>query len=384
MQPIRENINPSILRFSRERLGYGVPDIARKLRVNEEKWNQWESGEEKPTTNQLIRISATLDRTPAFFYLQKVPEEREPLSEFRTLNNHPLDSASPKLLKAIREAKRNRDSLLELTRNQKKRPQDILRLQRNGIIAEQAKEIREWLEVTFEEQSGWAGSSQALTKWKTFIENKDIYVIQFPFVEVSESRGFALSEEQFPIIGINSKDSYNARIFTLMHELCHVLFRDSVIINDELTQYFNNGNSEQQCNRLAAEILVSAEILSENYNRNGNPYKEVKRLSNLFGVSGYVMLIRLKNEQLVTNEMFNELIDNFSFYGGSGKPSEGGDPYRNQIVRKGKLYIRTAFQSYFENQITIAELANLTGWKVPNLNKLAAKTYGWPEEGQYV
>lgn len=386
MPSARANINPSLLTFSRERIGYDIPAIAEKLRVNEEKWVKWERGEEKPTTNQLIRIAGYLDRTPAFFYLNNQPVEEKPFSEFRTINNEILESGSPKLIRAIREAKRNRDTLIDLYEDQNKRPVQIPHFDSSvADIQAQAKQIRDWLGMSIDTQKSWRSSSEALTQWKNCVEEKDIYVVQFPFVDVDECRGFAVSDERFPIIGINSKDSYNARIFTLIHELAHVLFRDSVLINDSLDLYFSSGRRlEQTCNRLAAEILVPTDELQVEFAPQENIFREVKRLSRKFRVSGYVLLIRLRTEKLITEDIFRDLRSEFSFYDSSGKGSEGGDPYYNQIVRKGKLYLKTAFQSYFYNQINVAELANLTGWKVPNLNELAAKTFGWPEEGSYV
>jgi len=241
------------------------------------------------------------------------------------------------------------------------------------------------LGVTFEMQASWTSFSNALTNWKSLLEDQDIYVLQFPSVEVSESRGFAIAEDQFPVIGINSRDSYNARIFTLIHELAHVLFRNSVLINDSLTNYFGNSRTlEQKCNRLAAEILVPGTDAAQEFNRGDLSVHEIKRVSNRFRVSGFVMLIRLRNMNLITQKEYNRMEPEFSFYNQNSIGGEGGDPYYNRIVQKGRLYLKAAFQSYFNGQITVAELANLTGWKVPNLNELAAKTFGWHEEGQYV
>lgn len=386
MVSAQANINPQLLTFSRERIGYAIPDIAQKLQVKEEKWLSWEKGEQKPTTNQLIRIANYLDRTPAFFYLNSPPDEGEPLSEFRTINNNLLISGSPKLIAAIREAKRNRETLLELYSEQRKTPIQVPSLDMvDGTVQEKGERIRSWLGISMSAQNAWRSSSEALTNWKNLVEEKDIYVVQFPFVDVDECRGFALSEEPVPIIGINSKDSYNARIFTLIHELAHILYRDSVLINDSLAGYFGSGRTmEQKCNRLAAEILVPEVELTRKFNAQNFSVREVKRLSRKFRVSGYVMLIRLKAVQLITEEDYRALESQFSFYDSSGKGSDGGNPYYNQIVRKGRLYLKTVFQSYFDNQINVAELANLTGWKVPNLNELAAKTFGWPKEGRYV
>ena len=386
MQYPKAHINPKLLTFSRERMGYDIPIIAGKVPVKEERWVQWEKGEAKPTTNQLMTIAEQLDRTPGFFYLNDVPEENETLSEFRTINNMPLDGAPPKLIAAIREAKRNREQLFSFYESIKRTPQTIPKLNVfSGTVQDQARQIREWLGVTFEVQSSWTSSSNALTEWKNLLEEKDIYITQFPYVEVNACRGFAIAEEQFPVIGINSKDSYNARIFTLIHELAHVLYRDSVLINDSLSDYFgNNQTLEQKCNRLTAEILVPDQNIREGFNRDRLSVREVNRLSNKFRVSGYVILIRLMTVDYITQEEYDSLIPDFSFYNNSSGGGDGGNAYYNKIVRKGKLYLKAAFQNYFNDQINVAELANLTGWKVPNLNELAAKTFDWPEEGSYV
>ncbi|MEX0608900.1 MAG: XRE family transcriptional regulator [Balneolaceae bacterium] len=386
MQYPQANINPKLLTFSRERMGYEISVIAGKVPVKEERWVQWEKGEAKPSTKQLMKIAEKLDRTPAFFYLNEVPEEKEALSEFRTIKNMPLNATSPKLITAIREAKRNREQLFSFYESIKQAPQTVPQLSTlSGSVQDQSSKIREWLGVTFEMQSSWTSSSNALTEWKNLLEEKDIYITQFPFVEVDECRGFAIAEEQFPVIGINSKDSYNARVFTLIHELAHVFYRDSVLINDSLSGYFgNNQTLEQKCNRLTAEILVPQNNLSNEFERDRLSLREVNRLSNKFRVSGYVILIRLRKLNYITQNEYADLVPNFSFYDQSSGGGNSGNPYYNQIVRKGKLYLKAAFQNYFNDQINVAELANLTGWKVPNLNELAAKTFGWPEEGSYV
>lgn len=386
MPTARVNINPETIAFARERAGYPIDRIAEKMRVKEEQWQQWEKGEKKPTTNQLITLAKYLDRTPGFFYLEDLPDEKEPLSEFRTINNRLLLDASPKLIKAIREAKRNRRILLDLYESRGKSPQTILAISpEDNDISSLASDIRKWLEVSIDTQKSWSGSSTVLTRWKEVLENKDIYVVQYPYVKVSESRGFALAESEIPIIGINSQDTANARIFTLIHELIHALLRDSVMINDELTEYFPNGgrNVERFCNRLAAEILVPADDLRQSFNAQTEPLKEIRGLSRKYGVSTFVILIRLKTEEFISNEVYEGCLSEVSFYDQS-RQSSGGDPYYTRIVQKGRLFMRTAFESYFSDQITLAELANITGWKAPNLNELAAKTFGWPKEGSYV
>lgn len=387
MPSSRVNINPDVLSFARERSGFDIPGIAQKLQVKEERWLQWEQGEIKPTAKQLIRIASRLDRSPAFFYLNEPPEEAPVLSEFRTINNIPLDDASPELIKAIREAKRNRETILELYRLQNREPENIPSYDNiSNRLNELGLEIRDWLGVTFEVQNRWTGASNAHTEWKNILESKDIYIVQFPRVDINEARGFALAESQVPIVGINSQDSYNGRIFTLIHELCHILLRDSVLVNDDLQNYFgsNNENIERLCNKLTAEILVPTTYIRDLFDDRNEIFREVNRLRTTFRVSNYVILIRLNNLSLISEQTFNRLLSQVSFSGTASSGGTGGDPYYNQIVRKGKLLVQTAFNAYFDNNISLPELSEITSWKVPNLNELAAKTYKWSEEGKYI
>lgn len=373
--------------FARERAGFAIPEIAGKFKWDVDKWAKLESGESKPTAKQLINIADKLDRSPAFFYLDTPPEEEPPLSEFRTINNELLLQPSPKLIKAIREAKRNRDALVELYQLQGKQAQSVPNyLSTSKSLESIAGEIRGWLKIDYEEQKSGYSSSNALTEWRTKIENKDIYIVQYPYVKLEEARGFALWQSEVPIIGINSKDSYNGRIFTLIHELCHVLFRDSVLINDDLAPYFNAGsrNFERRCNKLTAEILAPAAEVKNQFRESYELLGEVNRLAKKFRVSNYVTLIRLKTLSIISEEIFNDLLPSVSFSQSERSQGDGGDPYRNQIVRKGNLLIKNAFESYFDKKISLPELAQITAWKVPNLNKLAIRAFGGNKETQYI
>ena len=73
------------------------------------------------------------------------------------------------------------------------------------------------------------------------IENAGIIVMQSGIVgtnthrnlNVREFRGFLLYDDIAPLIFINSKDSLNGKIFTLIHEYIHFLLQEDDIFIDE-------------------------------------------------------------------------------------------------------------------------------------------------------
>ncbi|KAF5429256.1 putative translation factor [Candidatus Methanomarinus sp.] len=53
----RANINPDLLTWARQTIGMDIERSAKKIAVKKELLKQWESGEKKPTINQLRKIA---------------------------------------------------------------------------------------------------------------------------------------------------------------------------------------------------------------------------------------------------------------------------------------------------------------------------------------
>jgi hypothetical protein len=61
--------------------------------------------------------------------------------------------------------------------------------------------------------------------------NTDILVFVAPRLKMKEMRGTALAETTLPVILVNGKDRSNGRVFTLLHEFCHLALRQSGVSN---------------------------------------------------------------------------------------------------------------------------------------------------------
>ena len=93
---------------------------------------------------------------------------------------------------------------------------------------------------------------------------------------VEEFRGFTLLDSYAPIIFINGRDSNNGKLFTLIHEFCHILLGKEGV---------SDSSSEPYCNMFAGEFLVQ----SLYFTLDGvNLQKCMNKLEN-FKVSQYVI-----------------------------------------------------------------------------------------------
>jgi Zn-dependent peptidase ImmA (M78 family) len=97
------------------------------------------------------------------------------------------------------------------------------------------RRIREALRISWEGQLGWNGPYAALNRWRSAIEDQGVMVFQTGDVELSEMRGTIIPHGPLPVILINNPDAPHGRVFTLIHEFCHILQRAVIIKNDEAT-----------------------------------------------------------------------------------------------------------------------------------------------------
>jgi Zn-dependent peptidase ImmA (M78 family) len=111
-------------------------------------------------------------------------------------------------------------------------------------------------------------------------------------LEVSELRAFVLLDDFAPLIFINQKDSYTARIFSLIHEFIHILHG-----TDELL----SGNDrdiveERQINKVAAAFLMPILEFKVRFDSNN-----VDRTARYFGVSPQAVAIRARGLGLINS-----------------------------------------------------------------------------------
>ena len=76
-------------------------------------------------------------------------------------------------------------------------------------------------------------------------------------LSVNEFRAFTLIDEYAPLIFINTADSKNGKLFSILHEFVHVLLGKNSFYNDEYGTNMYNSAEERFCNAgRAPEIRI--------------------------------------------------------------------------------------------------------------------------------
>jgi Zn-dependent peptidase ImmA (M78 family) len=161
-----------------------------------------------------------------------------------------------------------------------------------------AQEIRTYLGINDVEQQQW--KRRAFDGWRQAIGAKDVLVFIVPRLPIAEMRGAAIAERELPIILINGRDRTNGRVFTLLHEFCHLaICQSGVSGTGGEEEGAPNPAIERVCNAVAAAALMPREwLLSEPLVVHKGATKtwdddELEALALRFGVSREALLRRL-------------------------------------------------------------------------------------------
>jgi Zn-dependent peptidase ImmA (M78 family)/DNA-binding XRE family transcriptional regulator len=379
----RADINPEVLKWARRRARYSTHEAARKAGTRVERYESYEGGDKKPTIKQLISLAKAFRQPVGRFYLDSVPEEDEPLLEMRRLDSGNRFQESPSLATAIEDVIQRRDDAIQLYRELGDSPPDIDFSTSVDVDPEYiSSKLRSLLGVNIDEQKEQDGYN-ALWYWRTLIEKSGALCFQIPEVSLDEMRGFAITRRPLPIIGINRKDSTKARIFTLLHEYGHILLDDSVLHESAEAFTQPDHSAERFCNRLAAcTIIPKGDILSNDLVQNLGPNaiwsrRHVEGLASVYSVSPAVTLRRLYNLDRVADSVFFRLVEELDHYKGRSEPrTSGGNYYTNKISELGSTFSHLAFQTYYEDRISLGELSSILDIKANNVPALEERLYG--------
>lgn len=223
----RAPINGATLRWAREVLWIEPQELARTCGVTEARLAAFESGDAQPTMRQLQKLASKLDRTLAFFFTDPPETSDVPTgADFRAGGAKTVPSV---LAREMRRANQHRDVLLELS-GPVVAPALVGALDRSNV-QERACELRSALGLTMAFTPPETVESQVFGFWRGLLEQNGVLVFQVARVGLDVFRGLAIHHEVLPIIVINGADSNNGKVFTLFHEVGHLVQRTSGLCN---------------------------------------------------------------------------------------------------------------------------------------------------------
>lgn len=375
-------INPSVLRWARETAGVPLEDVARKLgrkSITVETIAAWETGEGSPSYAQLEELAYQIYKRPlALFFFPAPPLEETPRQAFRTLPEHEIELLSSRLRYIIRQAKTMQINLAELYEGNNLSQRQIvsdLKFAPEMAISEIVAAVRKYLNINLKEQCKWHSAEEAFKGWRKAFEECGVFVFKEAFKDDSYS-GFCLYDERFPLIYVNNSKSDTRQVFTLFHELPHLLFRTGGVDKplEDYIQFLQGDNRriEVICNRFAGAFLVPDDDFDQNIKTVSINDDTIVELAKRYCVSREVILRKFYDRKLVSSHFYEQKVEEWNKKveeWNKGKVKEGttGNYYRTKGAYLGESYIELVFSHLYQNRISVKQLADYLGVKEKNV-----------------
>jgi Zn-dependent peptidase ImmA (M78 family) len=372
------SVEPAVLIWARESIGMSIDAVVKKIKgITINTIKEWEKkdGAVKPTFAQIEKLSTVYKRPLSAFLLPAPPQEPPFPKDFRTLPSEERQSLKPKTYLAIRKARRFQYSAIELI---KELGEESKKLSIKANPSDNPETLAEKVRIQFGIKEFPRSTSftkeTALEEWIKILENNGILVFQISITKNKEIRGFSLIDEAVPVIVLRRSDETLAKIFTLFHELAHLLLREGGICDLEESEI----SHEKFCNHFAGAFLVPRDkllnhsIVKANAKVREWPENFLRDIARDFNISKEVVLRRLLILDLTTKKYYlkkhKEWKSKYKEPFGRGKKDE----IKICLKERGKKYISMAFDAYERKKIDemrVADYLGVTSDKIPKVKE---------------
>lgn len=252
-------VSPEVLQWAREFRRLSVDDAASRLDIKADDLRALEAGEKTPSLTLFEKIAGKYKLPQATLFRGTPPKNPAQPADYRTLGGSvPVESFE--LSVAVSNARTLLNQLQRVAEDDAEfRLPNLPTYQLAGDASELGEHERQRLNVSFETQKEWRDAADAFRQWRRLIERQGVSVFMQKF-PLENCRGFTIYDsKKLPCIVVNKDEQFDvARVFTLIHEYCHLLVRKPGI-SDE-----NRANPiEAFCNRFAAGFLMPKSALRE-------------------------------------------------------------------------------------------------------------------------
>ncbi len=378
-------VNPAVLAQARAVGGLAPEDAADRLKLAPARLQALERGAELPTLPMLRRM-ATVYAVPLGTLLMPEPIEAPSLPEdMRTVGGRarPLSAATRRIIREVQDRQALAREIAEEAPEILPKP-TLPRLALDADPSESGETERQRLAPEWREQLQWRDAAEAFRTWRALVESTGVLVFS-EAMDRDEARGFSLPDHtHVPVAVVNSRESSQAKSFTLFHEYAHLLLRESALCLE--LEAGGRGGVERFCNRFAAAFLMPVAAVNEVISA-----LEVRRVSEgpldldwlamaagRLKVSRQALLLRLEELGLAPPGSYDRLSDKLAADSWSPRSRRGGGPsYAAMLLsRLGTGYtslVLDALSAHVIDTVAASEMLNAPARTFPDIARQLGK-----------
>lgn len=386
-------VNPDILVWARETAGFSLDEAAAKLTLSSstkstaaDKLAALESGEKAPSRNQLNDMANVYRRPLLTFYMAEPPRKAGRGHDFRQSPDARTYRENAMLDTLLRDVQVRQEMVRELLEDE----EDAKPLPFVGSIAMQQGVAHAVAALSalldLNPLAPRRGSPEAQFKLlREAAEDAGIFVLvlgdlgsHHNAIPASVFRGFAIADLVAPFVVINSKDARAARVFTLVHELVHILLGQTGVSGAVSTAAptTDYARIERFCNDVAGEFLLPSEayrrgVAAFGANDIEKARAAVQQIATRWSVSEPMVAYRLNREGYLSAGAYETLRSEFyarwqaNLKRERDRSSSGPNPRVVKQFSLGDALVSLVHRTVRDNALSHTKAASVLGAK-PN------------------
>lgn len=375
-------VHRPVLEWAWRRSGRDEEAMRSKFRA----WDRWLAGDEHPTFRQAQELADFTHVAFGLLLLPTPPREDLPIPDFRVgrgADAHP----SRDLLETIYLNQRRQAWYEDYLRVYGADPLDFVGSARNMSPDEAAAAISTALGYGVETRGQIKSTDDARRYLTEAFESLGGLAVMSSMVannvhrmlDLDEFRGFTLQSRMAPLVFVNGRDTKRGQVFSLLHEFAHVWRGESGVSEGGEPFAEDNSAVERWCDSVAGRVAVPAEDLRGRFRPSDSITAELDRLSGFYRCSSLVVLIRLRDTDLVARDRFGQLYEEelgrlLKFVNEQSQSRSGGDFYNNQPYRVGRALSRALIRDARQGRTPMTEALSLLAFSsAPMFDKYARR-----------
>lgn len=371
-----QSINPDRIAWCCADLGITTGELAAEAGISAATMEDVMAGKDGMTFNQLRKVADHFGRGVLFFLDEEPVDETKVHSpQFRTLANQKPE-LSAKLKALIERVEKQREVYLTLREDldDADRPRFSPPVLPNDDLQEAASIARHWLGLNA--QNDFDSYREALESRGVLVFRSNGYNGKWQIAKENPIIGFSLYDAACPVIVVKKQDWETRQLFTLMHELGHLLLHKISSIDDERDLQSHRGH-EREANAFAGYLLVPDAFLAsisdaERPSEVSQYDFWLERQRKAWGVSGEMILRRLLDAGRLSQNRY-EAYRKWVAQSAVAQSTGGNREWRHREPRHifGDTFVRTVLDSLYARHITLAKASGyLDNLKIKDLHQL--------------
>ena len=388
----RVDVDPALLEWACNRSGVKREALQQKFR----ELPKWLSGEKLPTEVQLQSFANATFTPFGSFFSETPPADSLPVSDFRVRGSKSDGPPSPHLLDTVYNCQEQQAWYRDYLQASGESPLDWVGSQRSDTRPnEAAAQFATMLGFDVDSRSKASNWEEGLRVVRRSLEEAGVLVMINGVVgnntrrplDPEEFNGFALADKLAPLVFVNNTDFKASQMFTIAHEVGHLLLGESGVSDDSVGVDQVPAN-EAWCDLFAAELLVPEADLGSQETDFGSVEKaDLQHLASRYKVSKVVVLRRLRTANLIGArryfDLFLEEREEFASRRAARdarrQRNRGGNFYSTFFQRNGRRFAGAVVASTLEGRTTYDEMSRLLGISTIETFEKVAGSMGFPQ-----